>query len=273
MFTVILAIIILSLLMALHEFGHFILAKLFNVKVEEFSIGLPPKIFSFKKREVTYALNAIPFGAFVKISEDENSSDPRDFTKQAAYKKILIFSGGIIMNFLIAFLVFVLLFSLGLPKNLIPPNYYINPSAISSSSLLKYPLIQALGETNHFLIFILIESLKGLKIAFAKIFTHLDVSDLLGPVGLVAVTSRSFAYGWRYGAYIFAIISYSLAIFNLLPIPALDGGRILFLLLGKIFKKPISQKTEALVDNITFALLILLAILVTIKDIKFFYFH
>jgi len=271
MLTVVLAIIVLSLLMALHELGHFILAKLFKVKVEEFSIGLPPKIFSFKKGEVTYALNAIPFGAFVKISEDENSHDPRDFTKQAAYKKIAIFAGGIIMNFLIAFVIFVLLFTFGLPKNLIPSNYVINPSFISSSGLLKYPFIQAFGETNHFLNFILGESLKGLKIAFTKIFTHLDVSDLLGPVGLVAITSRSFAYGWRYGFYLFALISYSLAIFNLLPIPALDGGRILFLLIGKILKKPISQKTEALIDNITFALLILLAILVTIKDIRFFY--
>ena len=271
MITLLLAICALSLLMILHEFGHFLLAKLFNVKVEEFSIGLPPKIFSFKRDEVTYSLNAIPFGAFVKINEGENNQDKRSFVNQATSKKIAIFLGGVGMNFIIAFLVFTLLFTIGFPKSLLPSNYLISSSI--SSTIIKYPLNQSFLETGRFLNFVLVESLKGLKIAFGKIFTHFDVSDLLGPVGLVAITSRSFEYGWRYGVYILGLISYALAIFNLLPIPALDGGRLLFLFLGRIFKKPISQKTEALIDNITFALLICLAVLVTIKDIRFFYFH
>ncbi|MFA5392142.1 MAG: site-2 protease family protein [Candidatus Paceibacterota bacterium] len=270
MITLLLAIAALSLLMALHEFGHFLLAKLFNVKVEGFSIGLPPKIFSFKRGEVTYSLNAIPFGAFVKINEEENNQDKRSFFNQATSKKVAIFLGGVGINLIVAFIIFVLLFTIGFPKDLIPSNYQIGSS---SSILIKYPVGQAIAETGRFLSFVLVESLKGLKIAFGKIFTGLDVSDLLGPVGLVAITSRSFEYGWRYGAYILGLISYSLAIFNLLPIPALDGGRLLFLFLGKIFRKPISQKTEALIDNITFALLMCLAVLVTIKDVRFFYFH
>jgi len=270
MITLLLAIISLSLLMILHELGHFLLAKLFNVKVEGFSVGLPPKILSFKRGEVTYSLNAIPFGAFVKISEEENDQDKRSFVNQAASKKTAIFLGGVGMNFIIALLVFTLLFTIGFPKSLLPSNYLISSS---SSILVKYPLPQAFLETGRFLSFVLTESLKGLKIAFGKIFTRLDVSDLLGPVGLVAITSRSFEYGWRYGIYILGLISYALAIFNLLPIPALDGGRLLFLFLGKIFKKPISQKTETWIDNITFALLMFLAVLVTIKDVRFFYLH
>lgn len=273
MLTIIFAIIILSFLMAIHELGHFLLAKLFNVKVEEFSIGLPPKILSIKKGEVVYALNAIPFGAYVKIKEDENSSDPRDFTQQATYKKILIFLGGIIMNFLFAFFVFLILFVIGIPQSVFPSSYVINPVFVTSSGLVRYPFLQAIQATIVFFNFIFWETLRGLKIAFLKIFTHLDVSDLLGPVGLVAITSRSFAYGWRYMSYLLALISYSLAIFNLLPIPALDGGRLLLLLIGKIFKKPISQKTESILDNIAFVLLIILAILVSFKDIKFFYLH
>lgn len=270
MITLLLAIGTLSLLMILHESGHFLLAKLFNVKVEGFSIGLPPKIFSFKRGEVTYSLNAIPFGAFVKINEEENNQDKRSFVNQKTSKKVAIFLGGVGMNFIVAFFVFTLLFTIGFPKALLPSDYQISSS---SSVLIKYPVGQAIVETGRFLNFILVESLKGLKIAFGKIFTHLDVSDLLGPVGLVAITSRSFEYGWRYGVYILGLISYAFAIFNLLPIPALDGGRLLFLFLGRIFKKPISQKTENLIDNITFALLMCLAVLVTIKDIRFFYFH
>ena len=296
MITLLLAIGALSLLMILHEFGHFLLAKLSNVKVEGFSIGLPPKIFSFKRGEVTYSLNAIPFGAFVKINEEENNQDKRSFFNQKTSKKVAIFLGGVGMNFIIAFLIFTLLFTIGFPKALLPSNYFEQSpaaggtsekqgsaeqseagsyliSSSASSILVKYPLSQAFLETGRFLSFVLVESLKGLKIAFGKIFTHLDVSDLLGPVGLVAITSRSFEYGWRYGVYILGLISYALAIFNLLPIPALDGGRLLFLFLGKIFRKPISQKTEALIDNITLALLMCLAVLVTIKDIRFFYLH
>jgi len=271
MLTLLLAIGTLSLLMILHEFGHFLLAKLFNVKVEGFSVGLPPKIFSFKVGEVTYSLNAIPFGAFVKINEEENDQDKRSFVNQSTSKKVAIFLGGVGMNFIIAFIVFTLLFTIGFPKSLLPSNYLI--SSTTSLSLVKYPLHQAFLETGRFLSFVLVESLRGLKIAFGKIFTHLDVSDLLGPVGLVAITSRSFEHGWRYGVYILGLISYALAIFNLLPIPALDGGRLLFLFLGKMFRKPISQKTETLIDNITFALLMFLAVLVTIKDVRFFYLH
>lgn len=269
--TLLFAIISLSILLILHELGHFLLAKLFNLRIDEFSLGLPPRIFGIKIGEVTYSFNAIPFGAFVKIDEDDDPHDNRSFVNQAFYKKALILLGGVGMNFLVAFLIFILLFTFGFPKALIPPNYVLINN--TSSTLIRYPFFQAVSETIRFLNFIFLESLKGLKIALIKIITSLNVNDLLGPVGVVAVITRSFEYGWRYIIYILGLISYSLAIFNLLPIPALDGGRLVFVALGKLFKKPISQKTENLIDSITFVLLILLAILVTIKDIRFFYLH
>ncbi len=89
----------------------------------------------------------------------------------------------------------------------------------------------------------------------------------------MAITTRGFQWGWKYGLYILGLISYAFAIFNLFPIPAVDGGRILFLMIEKIRRKPISQRTEMLVNNICFYLLVILLFAVTIKDINFFILH
>jgi membrane-associated protease RseP (regulator of RpoE activity) len=271
MITLIISLIAINLLIIAHELGHFLLAKFYQVKIDEFSIGFPPKLFQIKRGEVIYSINAIPFGAFVKLSEDLPPDDKRNFLNKPALQKAIILLGGVLMNIFIAFIIFGLMFNLGFPKALLPSNYPYQ--VLTSASLLKYSLPQAIVQTGRFMYYVLIQSLVGLKIAFTKIFLHLDVNDLVGPVGLFALTSQGFKHGLGYGFYIVGLISYALAIFNLLPIPIVDGGRLLFLFLGKIFKKPISQKTENLIDNITFALLMFLAILVTIKDIRFFYFH
>jgi len=271
MITLIISLVAINLLIIAHELGHFLLAKFYQVKIDEFSIGFPPKLLQIKKGEVIYSINAIPFGAFVKLSEDLLPDDKRNFLNKPASQKAIIFLGGVLMNILIAFIIFVLMFSLGFPKALLPSNY---PYQVSTSvSLLKYSLPQAIVQTGHFMYYVLIQSLVGLKLAFTKIFLHLDVSDLVGPVGLFALTSQGFKHGLTYGFYIVGLISYALAIFNLLPIPAVDGGHLLFLIIEKIRRKPISHKAEELITNIVFALLIILAVLVTIKDVRFFYLH
>jgi len=262
MLIIIISLISINFLIIAHELGHFLLAKFYNVKIDEFSIGFPPRIFSFKRGEVLYSINAIPFGAFVKLNEDLAKDDQRNFANKKTHQKAIIFLGGVLTNIIIAFIIFLILFNIGFPKVFLPAGYN-----------LRYSFGQAFIVTFRFMADILVQSLIGLKTAFVKIFTRLDVSDLMGPVGLFALTSRGFRYGLSYGVGIIGIISYALAIFNLLPIPAVDGGQILFLLIGKIRRKPISRKTEELITNIVFGFLILLAVLVTIKDVRFFYFH
>lgn len=271
MLTIIISLLAINLLIIAHEFGHFLLAKFYGVKIDEFSIGFPPRLFKIKKGEVLYSINAIPFGAFVKLSEDLPPTDKRNFLSKPASQKAIIFLGGVLMNIIIAFIVFVLMFSFGFPKVWLPTNYSYLIS--EGATILKYPLPQAILQTGHFMYYVLVQSLIGLKIAFIKIFTHLDVSDLVGPVGLFALTSKGFQYSTTYGFYIIGLISYALAIFNLLPIPVVDGGQLLFLVIEKLRKKPVARKTEEMITNVVFALLILLAILVTIKDVRFFYFH
>ena len=113
--TIISFIIILGLLIFVHEFGHFISAKLSGVKVEEFAFGFKPKIFSIKKGETTYSLNLIPIGGYVQmLGEEEESKSPRSFGMQSVSKRLIIIVAGVVMNFVLAILVLTIGFMIGM---------------------------------------------------------------------------------------------------------------------------------------------------------------
>jgi len=342
----------LSIIIILHEVGHFLLARRFGVKVEEFGLGYPPRIFSFKKNDVVYSINAIPFGGFVKIVEHNG---PGSFMSKSLGKRALILLGGVINNVLIAFLLFTILFSVGMPIFALPETYKQDvPSMITireiekdspaflaglesgdiilgiehldnfykvegiedvqnrtkefhgqeiqliikrdmenieigivpresppegkgylgviltDDGILKYSLFEAPWQAVRFMGFVTQETFTGLGRVFGNLFKHGNIEELAGPVGIMAITTRGFQWGWKYGLYILGLISYAFAIFNLFPIPAVDGGRILFLMIEKIRRRPIAQRTEIIVNNICFSLLIILLFIVTIKDINFF---
>jgi len=352
----------LSIIIILHEAGHFLLARRFGVKVEEFGIGYPPRIFSFKKNGVVYSVNAIPFGGFVKIVEH---NDPDSFSSKSLSKRTLILLAGVINNALMAFLLFSILFSVGMPTFALPKTYKqdvpsmitimeiekdspafsaglesgdiilgiehldnsyevksiedvqnrtkefhgqeiqliikrgVDPLRQSGSEtrtmeigiipresppegkgylgviltddgILKYSLLESPLQAIRFMGFITQETFTGLCRVFVNLFKHGNIEELTGPIGIMAITTRGFQWGWKYGLYILGLISYAFAIFNLLPIPAVDGGRILFLIIEKIRQQPIAQRTEIIVNNICFSLLIILLFVVTIKDINFF---
>jgi len=121
---IVLVIIFLSLLIIVHEFGHFITAKRFGLLVEEFGIGLPPRIFGKKKGETLYSINALPFGGFVKIfgeNREEESSLPAEHGKRAFYrlpvlKRAIVLLAGVTMNFLFGWLMFSMVFAAGVPS-------------------------------------------------------------------------------------------------------------------------------------------------------------
>ena len=342
----------LSIIILLHEMGHFLLARHFGVKVEEFGIGFPPRIFSFKKNEVIYSINAIPFGGFVKIVEHNG---PDSFSSKSLGKRTLILLAGVVNNILIAFLLFTILFSIGMPTFALPKDYKQDiPSTViireiekdspaslaglesgdvilgiehldhfyemtsiedvqdktkefqgkeiqliiqrqgesteisiipresppegkgylgvvlTDDGVLQYSLFEAPWQSIRFMGVLTQETFTGISRVFVNLFKHGNIEELTGPVGIMAITTRGFQWGWEYGLYILGLISYAFAIFNLFPIPAVDGGRILFLMIEKIRRRPISQRTEILVNNICFSLLVILLFIVTIKDINFF---
>src|SRR3989344_1223320 len=117
MVTIISFILILGILVLMHEWGHFITARRLGVEVEEFGLGFPPRLFSWKKKGVVYSLNLIPIGGFVKIrGEDGSDDDPHSFASQPTWKKSLIVSAGVVMNVVLSIALLSLVFYMGIPQ-------------------------------------------------------------------------------------------------------------------------------------------------------------
>lgn len=382
--TIIIFIIILLVLVIIHEGGHFFAAKASRVRVDEFAFGFPPRLWSKKKGETTYAINALPLGGYVKIhgenGEDENG-DKRSFVNKHPLTKIFILIAGVLMNLILAYFLVTLSVYLNtdIPVNRDSQDYqqlmnegriksesamivnivknspaamsplkvgykitkitanqenlsgkvistkeinikesdeeivkdisnYINGDTIyndsitftfldknkDSASTTIAGVYNIDGEENKKMIGIaltkvaearlsLIDTIKyGFErttqyieltiIGFKDLIVHLIKTgkvgaDIAGPVGIVSAVGQARGLGFDYLLTFTAVLSISLAIFNILPIPALDGGRILFVLIEWITRKKMSVKWQNILNTAGFLLLILLMILVTIKDV------
>ncbi len=229
-------IFLLGFLIFIHEGGHFTIAKLCNVKVNQFAIGFGPKIFEFQGKETLYALRLIPLGGFVSMEgENGDSTDERAFNKASVLKRIAIVVAGATVN---------IIFGLVL--------YFVLASFVYGNIGLAFKAL-----TNYFLA--LVESIKML-------FTgNVGINDLTGPVGISGVISQTSNI--KEYIYMMSIISTSLGITNLLPVPALDGGKIVLLIIEAIRKKPLKQETEIQIQLLGFSILIVLALVVTYNDV------
>lgn len=328
MLTAIAAIFVFLLVVVIHEGGHFSVAKLVGIKVNEFAIGMGPKLFQKRKGETIYTLRALPIGGYVKMEgEDEDSDDPRGFSKVSVWSRIAVVSAGAIMNFVLAIVVLsIVAFSLGLPTTTIEEvlvdspamEYGVLPSdkilsidgveinewneivdTINSSETSKMLNIDVLrdGEIislqvkpvvddKRVVIGIVPKSERSffksieagfkdtwyfLKLMFnfiAMLFQgQVSTNDLAGPVGVINEIGNQAKMGFLNLLYILGFISVNLGFFNLLPIPALDGSRIVFLLIEAIRGKPVDPKKEGFIHFLGFVFLISLMLLVTYKDL------
>lgn len=196
----ILVIFFLSLLIIVHELGHFFAAKIFKIKVEEFGIGFPPKIWKKKMGETEYALNALPLGGYVKIFGENNFSKEeqpilsvsnRSFSAAATWKKSIIILSGVFMNLLFAWFLFSLIVLIGIPSHLTitgvaenspADNADLKPGdiitkAVSESSVITDPLT-----TDNFLN--LVEAAKGQKISLTLIRNNSEIEKIV-PVRII----------------------------------------------------------------------------------------
>lgn len=356
---ILIAIISLVILIALHELGHFVFAKLFGVRVEEFGIGYPPKLFSVKKGETVYSLNLIPFGAFVRLSESlETKEHPRNFLSKPLWQRGLIIMGGILAFWLIAWVIFSALAGVSGIVSSIPDDLERGVSniqvrvigvqkdspafsagikegdtirAIALAQDKEPTMIDKVGEVQD-----ISKEFRGKEIAFllqrgseevrAELTPRLNPPSGEGSVGILLTRTGLFRYAWyeapwqglnmtarltqgiAAGLYdvfsslfqkqglpsgvtfqgpvgitqtlqntfqrsaseffsMIAMISIYLAIFNALPIPVTDGGKMLLLMIEGVRKKPIAPALEQRVAGVVFAVLILLMVWVTIRDI------
>lgn len=346
--TVLLTVLMFGVLIFIHEFGHFITAKLFKVKVNEFALGMGPKIFSFGKGETTYSLRALPIGGFVSMEgEEEDSDDPRGFKKQKVWKRIIICSAGVFMNFVLGIIIAISLVATsnsemltsvtvaGIVSEQSDEGLQVGDKIISISGYKVF-----VGEDISFGVsrsdptgktelieleteFVVLRDgkktvLKDVK-PFARVkyedgteedrysfyvkgedknvlnvlkhgffeavsyirTTVLGLMDLItGRVGIEGlggvikvgqVVGKVAKYGVSNFLTLVALISVNLGVMNLLPIPALDGGRVLLLAVEGIIRKPLNQKLEYVLISVSMFLLFALMIFVAIKDIVSFF--
>lgn len=326
MITLISSLLVFLLVVMLHELGHFTVAKLSGIKVNEFSIGMGPKIYQKQKGETFYSLRILPVGGYVSMEgEEENSHDPRAFNNVHILKRMSVVLAGAFMNFILAFLAFTIIFSIvGYGSNEIDKVMENSPAMISglrpgdkiikindSSTRDIYDINSVISKNNNKEMNFLIarkgeefkfkikpefsEENKMYLIGITSKIDHsflksislgadrtLQMSKMIiqslkmmfngsfkmeylsGPVGVVQLIGSESSKGFLNFLQILGLISVNLGVFNLLPIPALDGGKFLFLLIEAIMGKPINEKIEQGLSLIGISLLFSLMIYVTI---------
>ncbi|MDU5805883.1 MAG: RIP metalloprotease RseP [Peptoniphilus harei] len=326
MITLISSLLVFLLVVMLHELGHFTVAKLSGIKVNEFSIGMGPKIYQKEKGETFYSLRLLPVGGYVAMEgEEDNSNDPRAFNNVHILKRMAVVLAGAFMNFVLAFFAFTIIFSIvgygsneidkvmenspAMTSGLRPGDkiiiindsttrdiYDIN-SIISKNNdkemnflidrngeVLKFNIKPEFSEENKMYLigitskidhsFLKSVSLgadrtvqmskmiiQSIKMMFTGSF---KMEYLSGPVGVVQLIGSESSKGFLNFLQILGLISVNLGVFNLLPIPALDGGKFLFLLIEALRGKPIDEKIEQGLSLIGISLLFSLMIYVTI---------
>ncbi|MBR2944512.1 MAG: site-2 protease family protein [Clostridia bacterium] len=331
---ILLAILVFGIMIFVHELGHFAFAKIFKVSINEFSIGMGPKIISKKGKDgVLYALRLFPIGGFVSMAgESEESDDPNAYDKKPAYQRFIIVIAGAVMNIVIAVIV---VFFLSLTSPLFGTTTVaefdngeqvnqgltvgdkiieVDGNRVATYDELSYEIMMNGDAPVDILVIrnnerVLIEDYifpttdeDGItygqmnfyvmpeKRTFGSVMKntfHTSVStvkmiwdsiiglitgkfgfkQLSGPVGVTGAMVEVAQYGPRSFFYMVAVISMNLGVFNLLPIPALDGGTLLFTGIEMIFKKKVPRKVEDIVKIVGFVLLISLVVIVSIKDI------
>lgn len=338
--------VILSILVFIHELGHFLIAKWAGILVEEFGFGLPPRLFGKKVGETVYSINSLPIGGFVKLY-GEDSEEPkkanvpakRSFTNKSKKIRASILVAGVCMNFVLAVGITAYLLTQGVPEpsgrvhvehvqpgspaeqaqlkegdiiasiqgdSISTPKQLIEKTkehlgaevllvvirngneqtvdvmarkdppqgqgaigiAISDLETKYYSVDRAPLEAVRINLWRGGEMLKGIGVLIWRVVTLQPVAaDVAGPIGIAAVTGEAVRFGWKAVLEFMSILSLNLAVINILPIPALDGGRLAFLfaekLLGRKFRPAFEQKTH----QFGMIILIFLILLISINDI------
>lgn len=353
MFTIAIFFIVLSILVIIHELGHFIAAKLNGIKVEEFGFGLPPRVFGIKFGETIYSLNLLPFGGFVKVlgeEEDELTGKKltekdldRAFSRKKTWQKVTVLVAGVTCNFLLGWFIISYLFVRGVPvpSDVVTVETVVENSPAAAAGLQKGDKIKSVtydGDTetietteeltnfaklhgdqkislviersgrnitlnmtprknppqgqgamgvvisNYQLkkyslaeapILGLTESAKMTKLIFVELSKTLfrfvtfqkQEADIAGPVGIAQLTSAAARQGIDSLLQMIGLLSLNLAVINILPFPALDGGRLALVLYEAAARRKVNPIIERRLNMAGFVFLLSLIALVTINDI------
>ena len=339
---------VLGVLIIIHEFGHFIACRFCGVKVEKFSIGFGPEILTWKGGETVYAVSLFPLGGYVKpagesVSElGDNPPQKGDYLAAPLWSRMIIVAAGVLMNYILAYVLFVAIFILGRPvtgttissfvdgypakesglkvgdkimsvnekpvknwaelmdalheapegplalaiqrqgqvvpvsvlpkteevKNVFGEKFTAKRLGIMPSPeaerFERYGFIQALGAAWQAEVFFTTTTYKAIGFL---ILGKLSLQSISGPIGIISMTSDAAQLGLPYVLQITAALSISLAVINLLPIPALDGGHFLFLLMEAVRRKRVSLKVQENLTKVGFIFLLTLMAFILYNDL------
>ncbi len=340
---ILIAIVMLGFIVMMHEFGHYLVGRICGIGIVEFSIGMGPKIFGFKRKGIQYSLRAIPLGGYCAfVGEDEENSSKNAMNNQPVWKRFLTVIAGPVMNFLLAFVFCAIMLSNFIvaeyqpkvaevfdntpaaecgfePGDIVsyangteisfdqagittvqeiilengdtaPVNLTINRGGEMIDISVQPALVvtneetgetgyqvgisfaprtftfgEALGTSCRYMVNFTKEMLTALK---NLVFKGEGINDMMGPVGIVSFVSELVYNEKAYAVvYLIFMLSLNIGIMNLLPLPALDGGRLIFLIIEGIIRKPIPREKEGMIHAIGMGLLIVLIIFITYKDI------
>lgn len=325
-----------SLLIIVHELGHFIMAKVNGIRVEEFSIGMGPKIFSAEGKETKYSIGLFPIGGYVKMmGEEEEVNDERSFSSKSPLRRISVIVAGAFMNFLLAIIIFTVFLNkfgyslrkvaslmenmpaveaglqegdeflkvngskvlsaddLSVAINLAkdkPINFLISRNGENKEIVVTPKLVEENGSQRYMIGFgferidnpgivqsfkqsfketlsVINQTYKSLKMMVTGEVNF--KTDVGGPVSIIRMSSEAAKNGIWNLMYFIAFISINLAVFNMLPFPALDGGWTVILLIELITRRKVPDRIVGAMNYVGIMLLFGLMILVTIKDILF----
>jgi regulator of sigma E protease len=333
-----LTLLLLSVLVFLHEGGHFLLARLNKITVNEFAIGMGPKIFSWvsQKSGIRYSVRVLPIGGFVSMAgEDEASEDVNAFCNKNVWRRISTVLAGPLTNLLVGFIGMLILVSFTVPATNIVAAFMEDSTSDGYGLQINDKIVAVNGVKTHTgnevvyeityqgyepieltiirdgnkiilenVVFPTVEE-SGVTLgsfdmqfygihetdrSFGLILSHTfwrtystakmvwdSLADLIrgrfgldavsGPIGMTELVGSAISAGWESVLYLWVLLSVNLGVMNLLPLPALDGGRLMFLWWEAITRRPINKKVEAYINAAGLLILMGFMILITFKDI------
>lgn len=343
--TIIYFILILGIIVLVHELGHLITAKMFGVYCREFAIGMGPKVKSIQGKETVYSIRALPLGGFVSMAGEEGvdieGMDPKRTLKGIAHwKRIIIMLSGIIMNMILAWVIFVGIFvyqgeralapepviagivensvaqQVGLETNdrivriefhdgtkLVPKDFYeiitftqlygdhsMTYVIDREGTTLTYQIQPLFDETEgRYMVGLLLprpqivqlsffdsivaatettfSSIRDIFTTLSRLIRGIGLGAISGPLGIYDVTAQQASAGILSLIALTALLSINVGIFNLLPLPLLDGGRVILTLVEMITRRPVNAKIEQALMMMSMLLVIALMVFVTWQDI------
>lgn len=345
-------IVVLGVIVFVHELGHFLAAKIVGIRVETFSLGFPPKIWGKKVGETEYMISWIPIGGYVKMAGmiDESLDDkpltgaPWEFMSKNFFQKIFVISAGVLMNFILAFLLYTgITFIWGVGDigpavvGQVDPSMPAYSAGIKSGDLIMQVAGESVGEWRdltklihtrpdedievvwmrgdsvftkviHTDIYKIPEEggsqeigligispqLQMRRVSFIESITHgagstyfiaaatiltlkmlfqgeASIKDFVGPIGIVHYSGETVRSGLQVFLGFIALISINIGFLNILPIPVLDGGHLVYITIEAVIRRPIKTKVKLIIQQIGMALLLLLILFISYNDIMRFF--